>query len=112
MCNLNLQKDPLWKILLQCSVLKGDLYCQGILSIFPARVHLFYANTHVFININPFLYTNNQFALIDVQKLSKRKHSNLDQQDFHHRNDVGCNEASGGNVLIELAVFGEKILLF
>ena len=55
---------------------------------------------------------HDQFALIDVQKLSKRKHSNLDQRDFHHRNDVGCNEASGGNVLIELAVFGEKILLF
>ena len=34
------------------------------------------------------------------------------QNSFHHRNDVGCNEASGGNVLIELAVFGEKILLF
>jgi hypothetical protein len=49
--------------------------------------------------------------LIDVKKQRKRKHSNLDQQDFHHRNDVLCNEASDGNVWIELAVFGKKILL-
>ena len=50
-------------ILLHCSVPKGDLHCQCILSIFPARVHQFYANTPVFVNINPFLYINDQFAL-------------------------------------------------
>ena len=36
-----------------------------ILSIFPAIVHQFYANILVFVNINPFLYINDQFALID-----------------------------------------------
>ena len=50
-------------ILLQCSVPEGDLHCQCILSIFPASVHQFYANILVFVNINPFLYTNDQFAL-------------------------------------------------
>ena len=44
--------EKLWLILLQC-----------ILSIFPASVHQFYANILVFVNINPFLYINNQFAL-------------------------------------------------
>ena len=44
-------------------------------------------------------------------KKHKRKYSNLVQLDFHHRNDVGCNEASDGNVWIELAVFGQKLLL-
>ena len=34
-----------------------------ILSIFPASVHQFYANILVFVNVNPFLFTNNQFAL-------------------------------------------------
>ena len=47
------------------SVSKGDLHCQCILSIFPASVHQFYANILVFININPFLYTNDQFALVN-----------------------------------------------
>ena len=42
---------------------KGDLHCQRILSIFPASVHRFYANLHVFVNFNPFLYNNDQFAL-------------------------------------------------
>ena len=40
-----------------------DLHCQCILSIFPASLHQVYKNILVFININPFLYTNNQFAL-------------------------------------------------
>ena len=50
--------------LIQCSVPEGDLHCQCILSIFPASVYQFYANIHVFVNINPFLYTKDQFALI------------------------------------------------
>ena len=50
-------------ILLQCSVPEGDLHCQCILSIFPASLHQFYANILVFVNINPFLYINDQFAL-------------------------------------------------
>ena len=52
--------------MLQCSVPKGDLHCQCILSIFPARVHQFYENILVFVNINPFLYTNDQFALKNI----------------------------------------------
>ena len=55
-------------ILLQCSVPKGDLHCQCILSIFPASVHQFYVNILVFININPFIYVNNQFALSNITK--------------------------------------------
>ena len=43
---------------------------QCILSIFPASVHQFYANILVFININPFLYINDQFALIQCHLLS------------------------------------------
>ena len=39
------------------------MHCQCILSIFPASVQQFYANMLVFVNINPFLYINNQFAL-------------------------------------------------
>ena len=50
-------------ILLQFSVPEGDLHCQCILSIFPASVHQFYANVLVFVNINQFLYINDQFAL-------------------------------------------------
>ena len=41
----------------------GALHCQCILSIFPASVHQFYANVLVFVNINQFLYINDQFAL-------------------------------------------------
>ena len=44
-----------------CTIRKILLQC--ILSIFPARVHQFYANILVFVNINPFLYINDQFAL-------------------------------------------------
>ena len=55
----------LYHALLQCIVPKGDLHCQCILSIFPASVHQFYANLLAFVNINPFLYINNQFALDD-----------------------------------------------
>ena len=40
---------------------------QCILSIFPVRVHLFYANILVFVNINPFLYINDQFALTNIR---------------------------------------------
>ena len=53
-------------VLLQCSVPEGDLYCQCILSILPASVHQFYVNI---ININPFLYTNDQFALENIKHL-------------------------------------------
>ena len=38
---------------------------QCILSIFPASLHYFCANILVFVNINPFLYINDQFALCD-----------------------------------------------
>jgi hypothetical protein len=55
----------LCNILLQCSVPEGELHCQCRLSIFPANQ--FYANILVFVNINPFLYTNDQFALV-IQK--------------------------------------------
>ena len=48
---------------------EGDLHCQCILSIFPASVHQFYANLLVFVNINPFLYINDQFALIFITPL-------------------------------------------
>ena len=51
--------------MLQCSVPKGDLHCQCILSIFPPSVHQFYVNILVFGNINPFLYINDQFALVN-----------------------------------------------
>ena len=51
-------------ILLQCSVLEGELHCQCILSVFPASEHQFYANILLFVNINPFLYISDQFALI------------------------------------------------
>ena len=52
---------------LKCSV----LHCQCELSIFPASLHQSYANILVFININPFLYINDQFALVNLyhQKL-------------------------------------------
>ena len=58
------------EILLQCSVPEGDLHCQCILSIFLACMHQFFANILVFININTFLYFNNQFALFNVGHLS------------------------------------------
>ena len=51
--------------MLQCSVPEGDLHCQCILSIFPASVHQICAYILVFVNINPFLYTNDQFALVN-----------------------------------------------
>jgi hypothetical protein len=54
------------KILLQCSVPEGDLHCQCLLSIFPASVHQFYVNILVFVSINPFLQTNDQFALRNI----------------------------------------------
>ena len=54
--------------MLQCSVPEGDLHCQCILSIFPASEHQFYLNILVFVNINPFLYTNDQFALYCIPK--------------------------------------------
>ena len=56
-------------VLLQCSVPEGDLHCQCILSIFPASVHQFYANILVFVNINPFFYINDQFALSNGKKI-------------------------------------------
>ena len=40
-----------------------DLRCQCILSIFPAGTHQFYANI-LALNINLFLYINDQFALV------------------------------------------------
>ena len=39
---------------------------QCILSIFPASEHQFYVNILVFVNINPFLYLNDQFALENI----------------------------------------------
>ena len=39
---------------------------QCILSIFPASVHQFYVNILVFVNIHPFLYINDQFALFNI----------------------------------------------
>jgi hypothetical protein len=48
------------KILLQCRSLWGPA---RILSIFPAGMHQFYANILAFVNINLFLYINDQFAL-------------------------------------------------
>ena len=63
---LLLEKLP--HTLLQCSVPEGDLHCQCILSIFPASVHQFYANILVFVNINPFLYINDQFALLKPKR--------------------------------------------
>ena len=45
---------------------------QGILSIFPACVHQFYANVLVFVNINPFLYINDQFALVNINLFLNR----------------------------------------
>ena len=41
------------------------LHCQCILSIFPATMHQFYANKLIFVNNKLFLYTNDQFALIN-----------------------------------------------
>ena len=42
---------------------RGVILLQCILSIFPASMHQFYATILVFVNINPFLYINDQFAL-------------------------------------------------
>ena len=48
-----------------------------LLSIFTARVHQFYASIFVFVNINPFLYTNDQFALVNVYfQFSQQSHTN------------------------------------
>ena len=44
----------------------SEVLLQCILSIFPASVHQFYANILVFVNINPFLYINDQFALFNI----------------------------------------------
>ena len=42
----------------------NTLYCyNAYYQIFPASVHQFYVNILVFININPFFYINDQFAL-------------------------------------------------
>ena len=42
----------------------------NILSIFPASVYQFFANILVFVNINPFLYITDQFALHGINKKS------------------------------------------
>ena len=57
-------------VLLKYSVPKGNLHCQCILSIFPAIVHQFYANILAFVNINPFIYINDQFSLNVEHKTS------------------------------------------
>ena len=49
--------------LLQCSVPNGDLHCQCILSIFPPSMHQFYANLLVFVDINPFFYSNDPICI-------------------------------------------------
>ena len=60
--------------MLQCSVPKENLHCHCILTIFPARVHQFYANIFVFLNINPFLYINDQFGLRNIfEKIPRDK---------------------------------------
>ena len=51
-----------WKHCYNAVSLKGT----SILANFPASVHQFYVNILVFVNINSFLYTNNQFALKNV----------------------------------------------
>jgi hypothetical protein len=71
----NIALSKFHKILLQCSVPEGDLHCQCILSIFPASVHQFYANILVFVNINPFLYINDQFALVNIKPVSLHQRS-------------------------------------
>ena len=50
--------SPCW-----LSVTSSTALLQCILSIFPASVHQFNANLLVFVNINPFLYIKDQFAL-------------------------------------------------
>ena len=54
--------------------LEFPVLLQCILSIFQASVHQFYANLLVFVNINPFLFINDQFALsiLILIKSSKR----------------------------------------
>ena len=59
---LNERKCSLFQIVAAISNIAAVLL-QCILSIFPASVHQFYAYVLVFININPFLYINDQFAL-------------------------------------------------
>ena len=51
-------EDYFNKILLQCSVPKGNLHCQCILSIFLASMHQFYANKLAVVNINQLHYIN------------------------------------------------------
>ena len=47
----------------------NNVLLQCILSIFPASVQQFYANLLVFVNINPFLYISDQFALENIKHL-------------------------------------------
>ena len=52
-------------------------HCQCIFSIFPASMHQFYANILVFVNINPFLYINDQFALSHMDTLTTQVNPSL-----------------------------------
>jgi hypothetical protein len=61
-------------------IASGTLHCQCILSIFPASVHQFYSNLLVFVNINPFLYINDQFALSNISVLYYNISKYLDQR--------------------------------
>ena len=55
--------------IVRCKYLWWVPLLQCILSIFPASVHQFYVNILVFVNINPFLYINDQFALLDISPI-------------------------------------------
>ena len=59
-----------------------------ILSIFPASVHQFYANILVFIKINPFLYTNDQFALTNLQP------------NYSDKKSRRCGTSHGGQIIL------------
>ena len=78
-------------ILLQCSVPEWDLHCQCILSIYQASVHQFYANILVLVNIDPFLYTNDQYALVYVyQQVTRSSIQSLELDQWHLRSNYFC----------------------
>ena len=63
---IDLKEHTYHKYIATMRVPEEDLHFQCILSILLSSVHQFYAKVLVFVNINPFLYTNNQFALRNV----------------------------------------------
>jgi hypothetical protein len=65
------------------------------LSIFPVSVHQFYANIFVFVNINRFLYINDQFALVNIVPHSSELTGNISLRALHRweilpRNSSEC----------------------